>query len=61
MEQGYNNRNIDNQPSKPKTEDGFSQRVEVVFRKHGMVPKWDYSKVGQTVMIPAPHKKTKEK
>ncbi len=33
------------------------QRVEDVFKRLGMDPKWDYSHAGQTVIMPARKKK----
>lgn len=29
------------------------QAIERVLRKNGLEPKWDYSKAGQSVIIPA--------
>ena len=40
-----------------KKDGSLFQRVEEVFKRLGMDPKWDYSRAGQTVLMPARKKK----
>ena len=42
---------------KTKQDGNFIQQFEEVFKQLGMDPKWDYSRAGQTVIIPARKKK----
>ena len=34
-------------------ERSLKQRIEEVLKKNGLEPKWDYSKAGQSVIMPA--------
>lgn len=42
-----------------KQDGSLFQRVEEVFKRLGMDPKWDYSRAGQAVIMPARKKKRK--
>ena len=38
----------------------LKQRIEDVLRKNGLEPKWDYSKAGQSVIMPTRKKESRK-
>jgi hypothetical protein len=56
MEQKQDNLII-NLPPKSKAEGCLFQRVEAVFKRNGMDPKWDYSRADQAVIMPVRKKR----
>ncbi len=50
LEQEKNGVIIDS--SESHSEATLFQRLELLLRKNGLEPKWDYSKAGQSVIIP---------
>ena len=45
-------RSVITNSSESQSEETLFQRVESVLRKNGLEPKWDYSKAGQSVIMP---------
>lgn len=40
-------------PEDQKTKKSLMQAIEEVLRKNGLEPKWDYSKAGQSAIMPS--------
>ena len=47
-------------PEEQKESRSLLQAIEQVLRKNGLEPKWDYSKAGQSVIIPTRKKDSGE-
>lgn len=57
MDKIQDKQNMNSHLLESKQDGSLFQRVEEVFKRLGMDPKWDYSRAGQTVIIPARKKK----
>ena len=45
-------------PEEQKESRSLLQAIEQVLRKNGLEPKWDYSKAGQSVIMPTRKKES---
>lgn len=57
MDMIQDKQNMNSHLLESKKDGSLFQRVEEVFKRLGMDPKWDYSRAGQTVLMPARKKK----
>ncbi len=44
-------------PEEQKNNESLKQAIEEALRKNGLEPKWDYSKAGQSVIMPTRKKR----
>ena len=59
MDKIQDEQNMNSHLLESKQDGSLFQRVEEVFNRLGMNPKWDYSRAGQAVIMPARKKKHK--
>lgn len=52
MDKIQDKQNMNSHLLESKQDGSLFQRVEEVFKRLGMNPKWDYSRAGQTVIMP---------